>query len=267
MGLNRTARKVLQRMVETQPLGNVLTLGRQRIYFNSTRYEYREYCERYLLDMGARSVDSVDISDYEGCTYVADLNSDVVGEGILNAGHYDTVLDLGTTEHIFDLQSVNRNIKNLLALGGRVLHVLPANNFCGHGFYQFSPEYFNAIYAERNGYKLDLLAVSCVNSERLFAVDIRDGKRCNLRSIRGLSVIAVGKNESKDLVSSAVQSDYAYLHSDDGSSSSNGCTKRFVKKILKKSNRASAVVFRIYDLWSVFCMYFFKLNNHLKRIR
>jgi hypothetical protein len=36
---------------------------------------------------------------------------------------------------------------------GQILHIVPANNFCGHGFWQFSPELFFSLYSEPNGYR------------------------------------------------------------------------------------------------------------------
>jgi hypothetical protein len=37
-------------------------------------------------------------------------------------------------------------------VGGQIIHALPANNFCGHGFWQFSPELFFSLYNTENGY-------------------------------------------------------------------------------------------------------------------
>ena len=37
--------------------------------------------------------------------------------------------------------------------GGTIIHSLPSNNNCGHGFWQFSPELFFSLYNEKNGFK------------------------------------------------------------------------------------------------------------------
>ena len=44
------------------------------------------------------------------------------------------------------------NCSKLCRPGGQIIHILPANNFCGHGFWQFTPELFFSLYSEANGY-------------------------------------------------------------------------------------------------------------------
>ena len=45
----------------------------------------------------------------------------------------------------------------MVRVGGYYLGITPANNFMGHGFYQFSPELFFGIFTRSNGYELDCL--------------------------------------------------------------------------------------------------------------
>ena len=108
------------------------------------------YCEPLLVRyFDATRVDSIDNSDYEGATFVCDMN-----EPIPKALHqrYDTVIDAGTLEHVFHISTALRNCSEMCKPGGQILHVLPANNFCGHGFWQFSPELFFSLYSPANGY-------------------------------------------------------------------------------------------------------------------
>jgi 2-polyprenyl-3-methyl-5-hydroxy-6-metoxy-1,4-benzoquinol methylase len=53
---------------------------------------------------------------------------------------YDTVIDSGTLEHIFKAPEALEYCLLLCKPGGQILHMLPSNNWCGHGFWQFSPE-------------------------------------------------------------------------------------------------------------------------------
>jgi hypothetical protein len=46
-------------------------------------------------------------------------------------------------------------------LGGQFVSFTMANNFCGHGFYQFSPELFFRLLSFENGYKME----SCIEWE------------------------------------------------------------------------------------------------------
>ncbi len=100
---------------------------------------------------GASTVDSVDASPYEGATRIHDLNLPWP-EPVAEADRYDAVLDFGCLEHVFDFPTAWRNVVQLCRVGGHVLHALPANNLCGHGFYQFSPELFWNLYREPNGF-------------------------------------------------------------------------------------------------------------------
>src|SRR5215472_10397313 len=63
----------------------------------------------------------------------------------------DIVLDLGTTEHIFDTASVFTNILGLLKPGGWIIHCSPMTWF-EHGFYNFNPLLFREFY-EYNGFQ------------------------------------------------------------------------------------------------------------------
>jgi 2-polyprenyl-3-methyl-5-hydroxy-6-metoxy-1,4-benzoquinol methylase len=65
---------------------------------------------------------------------------------------YDTIFDGGSLEHIFNVNQALKNVSMMCKPGGQIIHSLPANNQCGHGFWQFSPELFLSLYSEKNGY-------------------------------------------------------------------------------------------------------------------
>lgn len=141
------------------PFGAVATLGRQQIHLHTPQirellgitgdaYWFGQYCEGLLMgEFGATLVESFDASGYEGATHVRDLNQPVVPPR-----RYDTVIDLGTSEHVFDVAQALRNTAGLCAVGGQILHVLPGDNLNGHGFWQFSAEAFFSFYGEANGF-------------------------------------------------------------------------------------------------------------------
>ena len=83
---------------------------------------------------GATSVDSYDNSDYESATHVWDMNRPLAPEK-----KYDTVVDLGCLEHVYNVTQALTNVSSLADPGAQIVHVLPANGYCGHGFWQFSP--------------------------------------------------------------------------------------------------------------------------------
>ena len=49
---------------------------------------------------------------------------------------------------------------NALTLNGHFISVTPTNNFCGHGFYQFSPELFFSLFSRRFGFEMIFAGVT-----------------------------------------------------------------------------------------------------------
>ncbi len=141
------------------PRQHVLMLGRQSVQLSPTEFrsitgrtmtEADNYAEALLLQIAqAEHVDSLDYSDYEGATIVADL-SKPIPESVL--APYDLVIDGGTIEHVFNVNEALANCIRACAKDGFIVHILPANNFNGHGFWQFSAEVFFALYSEANGF-------------------------------------------------------------------------------------------------------------------
>ena len=129
--------------------------------------------------LGAESVDSMDISSYERCTILHDLNNPVPEE---LHNKYDTIIEAGTIEHIYDTKMVFDNIKKMLKVGGTFLCLTNANNFVNHGFYQFSPELFRTVFSVDAGYLIESLQLMHVNEE-VQGVDVADtsGTRTPIR--------------------------------------------------------------------------------------
>jgi SAM-dependent methyltransferase len=135
---------------------------------------------------GAREALSVDASAYEGASFVHDLNAPWPAEGPLAAqrGRFDAVLDFGCLEHVFDFPTAWRSLVDLCAVGGHLLHALPANNLCGHGFYQFSPELFFNLYRPERGFELRALYLALKSDGRHWwrvASPLALRRRVNLR--------------------------------------------------------------------------------------
>lgn len=135
--------------------GRTLVLGRQELRLPASRVAIKEvlhelrpdidvdtfYGERYadslFLALGATELSYMDASDYEGARLIHDLNQPVPKEWW---GQYDTVIDGGTLEHVFHIPNALASIAHLLKVGGTFISMTTANNWLGHGFYQFSPE-------------------------------------------------------------------------------------------------------------------------------
>lgn len=93
--------------------------------------------------LGVDQLQALDSSDYEKADIIHDLNQPVPAD---LHGRFPFILDGGTLEHVFDVRQALTNISNLLAVGGRVLHISPTNNYVNHGFYQLSPTLYYDYY-------------------------------------------------------------------------------------------------------------------------
>ena len=141
-------------------MGRTLTLGRQTSYvdretllalgYESTRAP-RWFEEVAGGKLGATSVETLDCSPYEGCSLVHDLNKPIPVDW---CAQYGTVIDGGTLEHVFNFPVAIESCMRLLRHGGRFFGFTPANNCCGHGFYQFSPELYYRLFRAENGFEV-----------------------------------------------------------------------------------------------------------------
>jgi len=105
----------------------------------------------FFKSLGFDEVSSLDGSDFEGATFVQDLNKVPVPDHLW--GKFDVIYELGTMEHIFHLPNVLSNIHYMLKVGGCVVHGSPCSNAFQHGFYMFSPCFFYDYY-QANGFEI-----------------------------------------------------------------------------------------------------------------
>jgi hypothetical protein len=110
------------------------------------------YSEGLLRFLGARDIASLDNSSFEAATHIHDMNRPIPDEF---KARYSVVLDGGTLEHIFNFPIAIRNCMEMVRPGGHYLAITPANNFFGHGFYQFSPELYFTVLSPENGFVVE----------------------------------------------------------------------------------------------------------------
>lgn len=135
--------------------GDLLTLGVQSMYVSmeSLPADLRAKIgdkelttETFFKLIGFSTVETSDADYYEGCDRIINLN-EPPKEGMKQ---YSCVLDMGTLEHVFHIPNALKNIISSLKVGGRVIHMLPTNNYVDHGFYMFSPSFFWDYYQANN---------------------------------------------------------------------------------------------------------------------
>lgn len=101
---------------------------------------------------GGEEVHALDYSSYEGADIICDLNScDLPDEYI---GKFDLVIDGGTLEHVFNQNNAINIINRLVREGGYVYHMLPCAGWVNHGFYSYSPTFFEDVYTKENGFEI-----------------------------------------------------------------------------------------------------------------
>lgn len=232
MGLAYSHLKLIHNKVsERGTLDKILTLGRQTFDVNDRRienlmfseirnYDSRmelKYADEFFLEAGwAKRVDSIDISGHEGSTIVHDLN-----QNINFSENYDLIIDGGTLEHVYNLPVALKNIHKLLRIGGCILHFKPANNYLNHGFYQFSPVLFAAIYRKINGFRdTKIFLMDTDFPAKLFEVQSNYINRVEIRSKSRIEIICYAMKFKNVIRYSVNQLDYENLWINDGQRSS-----------------------------------------------
>lgn len=168
MGIDQNALKFLAlARADGVDFSRTLTIGRQRLYVPSDLVpedlrtavgaSAEPYAEDLFRALGARDVSSLDRSSYEGATVLHDLGAPLPTD--LSARH-TLVFDAGTLEHVFNFPQALANCMQLVAPGGHLIVCTGANNFCGHGFYQFSPELFYRALSHEQGFSV-LRMIAC----------------------------------------------------------------------------------------------------------
>ncbi len=70
---------------------------------------------------------------------------------------FTVVYDGGTLEHVFNVPQALKNCMEMIRVDGYFMQVNVANNFMGHGFWQFSPELLFRVFSEKNGYEVQAI--------------------------------------------------------------------------------------------------------------
>lgn len=173
MGLTKNMIQLLLSSKERRSVSfdEMVMIGRQNLHLNTIQlaetlsfFQYdatkaegiltknNTFSEGFFELIGANKIDSIDASDYEQATIIHDFNNPISPN---HKGKYSLVLDSGTLEHVFNFPVAIKNCMELTKVGGHFIGIYPANNFFGHGFYQFSSELFYRVLSKENGFKIE----------------------------------------------------------------------------------------------------------------
>ena len=177
MGIDIYSAKFLRSEVKRGlDLGHMLTLGHQAVYMDDESYralivslgislQESIFADDFFRGLNAKSVDVMDASNYEGANVLHNLN-EPVGRELVEK--YDCVFDGGALEHVFNLPQALKNCMEMVKVGGHFMIIAPTNAYCGHGFYQFSPELFYSALSVGNGYSVEKMLF--VHHEQWYSV-------------------------------------------------------------------------------------------------
>lgn len=192
MGLTATDIDLLLALKNRKaPISRIVTIGRQSLCLHSKQvarlrriipescalanYCWGEIADSILRDLtGAGEVVSIDMSAYEGASIAHDMNLPLADRRPDLAAQFDLVIDGGTLEHVFNFPVAVANLMFLAREGGYILSANPANNLCGHGFYQFTPELMRRIYSAENGFQTELIVLT---QSRYMSVEMDPGPK------------------------------------------------------------------------------------------
>jgi hypothetical protein len=171
------------------------------------------YVEPLLRFLGAQRIESIDFAGYENATIIHDMNQPIP-DSLKEA--FTCVLDGGCLEHIFNFPQAIKNSMEMVKVGGAFLAIAPANNFFGHGFYQFSPELYYRVFSTHNGFEVKEM-ILCELDPDAPRYRVKDpailGHRINLANSipTYLMLIAIKTATMEIFASTPQQSDYAPL--------------------------------------------------------
>jgi len=164
-----------------------------------------------------------------------------------------TVMDIGTTEHALNALNAFLNMQKLCRVGGQVIHVAPANNFCGHGFWQFSPELFFNLYSAENGFHdLEVFLCQTIHPRYWFEVKPPSGKqRAEALCSKRLYLLVRAQKYEERQMKYTHQTDYSSRWEEHDSESTQNLTgPKRTSRGVAKSSRVYRAIYPYY--WLIF---------------
>lgn len=170
------------------------------------------WADPVLRALGCEELTCSDASPYEGADLIIDLN-DPPHEP---PGQFDLVLECGTLEHVYFAPAALRFLARLVTPGGVLLAVAPCDGWAGHGFYQFSPEWFHRALSKDAGFSYCKVALAIEGRRGTSWFRVEDAADAGRRiefAPRGRTSLAVcARRDTAGLEGTErppVQSDYA----------------------------------------------------------
>ena len=240
--------------------GETLTIGRlnnllekEDFKLLNIQIDQNVYADKLLKQhFNLLSLNALDYSSFEDADIIHDLNIPLENSN----KQFNTIIDFGTSEHVFNVTECLKNISNLCKINGHIVHCLPANNNCGHGFWQFSPELFFNIYDNTNGFdETEIFLINLFDKKNWYKINKQKiGERLELNSKEPLYLLVKTKKIGKNLYQNINQSDYEQQWLNDQ------------YPIVLKKKRLSLLNKRVKDLFKFFLRNNFITKSFYKRL-
>lgn len=94
----------------------------------------------FFETIGFDAMESLDVFDYENPTHVHNLGDPNLPDNLI--AQFESVIDVGTLEHVFNIPVALNNIFRMLKVNGRAIFHVASTNYIDHGYYMFSPILF-----------------------------------------------------------------------------------------------------------------------------
>lgn len=86
---------------------------------------------------------------------------------------YDTIINHGTAEHVFNIAHVFKSMHDACVTGGYMIHESPFTGWVDHGFYTLQPTLFYDV-AHANEYEVISLSICEIKSGTIIRVESRE---------------------------------------------------------------------------------------------
>jgi len=134
MGVTTQSLNFIQKWIKPE-YKSICEFGDQQ-FMSCFPYDELSYTKIYWKNKGWEYL-SIDLNGH-GNSLMIDLNKDVI-----IGKEFDVVSDFGTSEHIADFYMAFKNADKLCNIGGRMIHILPADNhWPNHGSWRARRPFF-----------------------------------------------------------------------------------------------------------------------------
>jgi hypothetical protein len=153
--------------------GRMLTIGHQEVILTPKQFEQlfsmphpepHVSQETLFRALGAEQVESLDYFGTEEANINCDLN--IPFENKTYYAAYDTILDGGTLEHVFNTGICLKNLINLLKVDGTIIHINPCQGYFNHGFYSFQPTMYFDLYNSNGFVDCECYLIEFIDQDR-----------------------------------------------------------------------------------------------------